>query len=170
VKFEFEDGAYRLSPVQVAADGPELWKDYMRAEIPRLWGFEFSPGKWNQGFVQEGDHIFLLVSLDKEGMVEAHQYADKFLSTSTFQWMSQNRTKRESAPGRRIANHEKDGTQVHLFFRDKRKTPAGKASPFVYCGDVRFVDWEGDQPIKVTWRLSEPLPQSLAVRFGALES
>jgi hypothetical protein len=142
----------------------------MRAEIPVLWGLEFNSARWNQGVVQQDKHIFLLVSLDKQGMAEAHQYADQFLSADTFQWMSQNRTKRDSAPGRRIANHEKDGTQVHLFIRDKRKTPAGKASPFVYCGDVRFVDWEGEQPIKVTWRLGEPLPQSLAVRFGTAES
>ena len=169
VIFEWLDIAYRLSPIQIAAVGPELWKDYMRAEIPRLWGFEFSPGKWNQGFVQEDDHMFLLVSLDKEGMAKEHQYADRFLSKDTFQWMSQNRTKRDSAPGRKISGHEKVGIHVHLFIRDKRKTPAGKAAPFVNCGNVSFVDWKSDQPINVTWQLAEPLTAALGERFGLIE-
>jgi hypothetical protein len=109
--------------------------------------------------------MFLLVSLDKQGMAEQHQYEDRFLNRELFQWVSQNRTKRTSGTGRRIAGHEKDGAYVHLFVRDKRKTPAGKAAPFVYCGGVSFVDWNGDQPITVRWRLEEALPDSLVERF-----
>ena len=169
VKFELQSGAYHLGPVRTSAVGPELWKDYMRAEIPRLWGFEFNAGKWNQGFVQEGDHMFLLVSLNKEGMAKEHQYADRFLSKDTFQWMSQNRTKRDSPPGRKISRHEEKGIRVHLFVRGKGKTPAGKAAPFVYCGNVSFVDWKSDQPINVTWQLTEPLTAALGERFGLIE-
>ncbi len=80
VKFELQDGKYRLTPIQISAIGPELWKDYMRAEIPVLWGLEFNSARWNQGFIQQDKHLFLLVSLDKQGMAEAHQYADQFLS------------------------------------------------------------------------------------------
>ena len=36
----------------------------------------------------------------------------------------------------------------------------GKGAPFVYCGPVQFIDWEGDQPITVRWKLSEPVLES----------
>jgi superfamily II DNA or RNA helicase len=165
VRFVLKENIYHLEPLRFASTGAERWHEYMREEIPPLWGLEFSPSKWQQGFVRHENHMFLLVSLDKQGMAEQHQYEDRFLNRELFQWVSQNRTKRTSGTGRRIAGHEKDGAYVHLFVRDKRKTPAGKAAPFVYCGDVSFVDWNGDQPITVRWRLEEALPDSLVERF-----
>jgi superfamily II DNA or RNA helicase len=165
VRFLLRDNIYHLEPLSIASTGAERWHEYMREEIPPLWGLEFNPSKWQQGFVRHENHMFLLVSLDKQGMAEEHQYEDRFLNRELFQWVSQNRTKRASETGRRIAEHEKNGAYAHLFVRDKRKTPAGKAAPFVYCGDVSFVDWNGDQPITVRWRLKEALPESLIERF-----
>jgi hypothetical protein len=49
---------------------------------------------------------------------------------------------------------------VHLFVRRAKKIK-GKQAPFVYCGQVGFVDWEGDAPVTVRWRLPEPVPQPL---------
>lgn len=165
VRFVMQDNVYHLEPLRVASTGAERWHEYMREDIPPLWGLEFNPSKWQQGFVRHEDHIFLLVSLDKQGMAEEHQYEDRFLDRDLFQWVSQNRTRRASPTGRRIAEHDSDGSYVHLFVRDKRKTPAGKAAPFVYCGDVSFIDWSGDQPITVRWRLKDVLPESLVDRF-----
>ena len=45
-------------------------------------------------------HIFLLVTLEKGSMQEAHQYEDRFLSPTEFKWQSQNRTVQESNAGR----------------------------------------------------------------------
>jgi len=45
-----------------------------------------------QGFVRQGQSIFLFVTLDKTEHVEAFQYKDHFLSPSEFEWQSQNRT------------------------------------------------------------------------------
>ena len=158
---------FEREPKSTVANGTlQLWHEYMREEIPPLWGLTFNSAKWQQGVVREGDDIFLLVSLNKQGMAEEHQYEDKFLSATSFQWLSQNRTKRDSGVGKMLRDHEQIGKNIQLFVRDRRKTPSGKAAPFVYCGNVRFVDWEGDQPITVRWRLSESLPESLANRFG----
>lgn len=143
-----------------------LWQDYLREEIPRLWGFDFQANLWRQGFVQKGRHLFLLVSLEKEGMQESHQYADHFLDASTFEWQSQNRTKQESRQGQSLKNHKEQGLSVHLFVRRRRKTQRGTASPFTYCGEVDFVDWEKDAPITIRWRLREPLdPRSPLLGF-----
>jgi hypothetical protein len=138
----------------------------MRAEIPELWGFEFNPAVWNKGFVRVVGHLFLLVSLDKQGMASQHQYVDKFLTPTRFQWMSQNQTRRDQPSGQHIGNHVNSGTAVHLFVRDRPKTPTGTAMRFVYCGEVEFVSWEGDAPITVHWALRERVPEALWQRFG----
>jgi len=165
VRFEIVDGAYKLEPLGEAINGPELWREYMRADIPPLWGLEFNASRWNQGYVVDSDHIFLLVTLNKKGMAQEHQYEDQFISKERFQWVSQNRTNRSKPSGKRIANHEIDGRKVHLFVRSEGKTPQGKAAPFVYCGDLKFVDWEGDEPITVQWELATPLSNVLLERF-----
>ena len=165
VKFEFRGDNYTLAPLLDEAHKPKLWQEYMRQEIAPLWGLEFSTAKWNQGFLVQGEQMFLLVSLDKDGMAAEHKYEDEFLSPDEFQWISQNRTRQESASGKQIRDHGEQGIDVHLFVREKRKTPVGKAAPFVYCGDVSFEDWEGAQPITVRWLLENPLPPHLVARF-----
>ena len=49
---------------------------------------------------------------------------------------------------------------MHLFVRRQSKTTSG-AAPFVYCGEVKFAEWEGNQPITVRWRLKSALPERL---------
>lgn len=166
VKFELMDGVYELKPLMEVAGNPKLWQEYMRAEIPPLWGLQFNSSRWNQGYLVDGDHIFLLVTLNKQGMAQEHQYADRFISKDSFQWVSQNRTNRSKPSGQKIANHKQDGRAVHLFVRDQGKTPQGKAAPFLYCGDLEFIDWEGDEPITVQWKLLHPLSDTLLKRFS----
>ncbi len=139
-------------------DGPILWREYMREEIPPLFGHRFSTARWNQGFLIQGSDVFLLATLEKGDMPTQYRYSDRFLDASHFQWHSQNRTKRDAAHGRVIsgANHT-----IHLFVRASKKRPNGKAAPFIYCGQVQFESWTGDKPIEVVWRLPEPLPEHL---------
>jgi hypothetical protein len=140
----------------------ELWREYMRAEIPPLFGLEFSEAIWNTGFVPTAQHVFLLVTLEKGAMVGEHQYKDHFLSPDRFQWESQNRTTQGGKHGRLLRNHAKEGVQVHLFVRvSKQRRSTGGAAPFVYCGPVFFESWKGEKPITVVWKLSEPVPKDL---------
>jgi hypothetical protein len=166
VKFEFGEDGYTLSPLVAQTLRAELWHEYMRQDIAPLWELTFSTAKWNQGFVVDGRHMFLLVSLNKGGMASEHQYEDKFLSPTEFQWVSQNRTKQDSAAGRKIRDHTEQGISVHLFVRSERKTPDGTGAPFIYCGDVEFGSWDGNQPITVRWQLKNALPEHLIERFG----
>jgi hypothetical protein len=53
---------------------------------------------------------------------------------------------------------------VHLFVRRQSKI-TGRAAPFVYCGEVDFIEWEGERPITVRWQLREPLPQRLVAEL-----
>lgn len=88
-----------------------------------------------------------------------HQYTDHFLSDGEFSWQSQNATTRDSKRGRMIGDHQALGIHVHLLVRPTKKT-GSKPTPFVYCGEVDFVDWESDRPITIRWRLREPVPRS----------
>lgn len=164
-------GVWTLRPATTRNDdNPELFKRYSREQIPRLFGSEFSEAIWNSGFVvitpTEPKHVMLLVTLEKADMAANFQYGDHFVSREVFQWQSQNRTKRSSKHGRLIQDHAVLGVAVHLFIRAKKRRSAGGSAPFMYCGPVRFLEWEGEAPISVRWRLSSPLPARLAGEFA----
>jgi hypothetical protein len=148
----------------VVRRGATLWREYMREEIPPLFGQNFSTGSWNQGFVVQGKDVFLLVTLKKEDLLADHRYEDRFIDPMRLHWQSQNRTTQASAHGRIISGQSTEH-QLHLFVRTEKKR-GQKASPFVYCGDVHFESWIGEKPISVTWRLGEALPPRLHRTFG----
>jgi len=137
----------------------------MREQIPPEFGLEFQSTRWQQGHVSMNGHIFLLVTLEKSNMPKQHQYEDKFLSADLFEWKSQNRHTRHGKPGQEMQNHKRLGIPIHLFVRKVGKIQQ-RAAPFVYCGDVDFVDWEGDKPITIRWRLQRQLSPELVRIFG----
>ena len=75
------------------------------------------------------------------------------------------RTPQAGKVGRALKDHDEQGLDVHLFVRSTAKH-GSKGAPFTYCGQVDFVEWEGEKPITVQWRLREELPARLRERFG----
>lgn len=141
------------------------WTSYAREQIPTMFGEAFSDAIWNAGFVVRPagnpKNVFLLVTLDKEQMLEGHRYADRFLARDLFEWQSQNRTSREDARGMLLRGHAKRDVVVHLFVRPGKRGAGNGAAPFVYCGPVQFVSWEGDKPVTIRWKLEDPVPERL---------
>lgn len=130
-------------------------KNFMREDIPALFGYEFNPGNWNSGHVVLDDipaHV-LLVTLNKQGKGVEHRYQDYFIDQQTFHWQSQNSTTPESKRGREIIEHEQRGIAFHLFVRESRLND-GKAAPFTYYGKLRYKDHQGSGPMSVTWELT----------------
>ena len=166
VTIALRGGDWHLEPASRRQDKPVRWQLYSREQIPPLFGLEFSTAVWNVGYVRRSQQIFLLVTLDKGGLPQEFQYGDRFLAPDILEWHSQNRTTRSSADGRAIAAHREEGTPVHLFVRRHKRSPRGGSAPFFYCGDVEFVDWEGDSPITIRWRLPEAVPERLQSDFG----
>jgi hypothetical protein len=170
VAFEPDEGGYFMRPAGErpnSATGPELWRSYSREDIPGLFGLKFSTANWNAGFVPEDNQIFLLVTLEKEGLSDEHRYEDKFLGIDRFQWQSQNRTTQSSKHGQMLRYHVERGIPVHLFVRRSKKTNS-RSSPFVYCGDVRFATWRGERPITFEWQLSSSVPERFQQLFSIL--
>jgi hypothetical protein len=166
VTLEKSDDVWQLRPANRAENALQLWRRYPREQIPALFGLPFSVAVWNAGFVVRPGHVFLLVTLDKSGKSSDFQYKDRFLSPTLVQWESQNRTRRDDAHGRLISGHKTQGIPIHLFVRKTSKIAGGGSAPFVYCGGVDFVDWDGDKPITVRWQLPEPIPQKLWHELG----
>ena len=166
ISFESASDYLRLAPLglQDVTANAESWQHYKREDIPPLFGFTFTTGAWNQGFVTKDRHVFLMVTLNKGGLSKEHQYLDHFLASDRFHWTSQNQTKQDSKHGRLIQDHHNKDVAIHLFIR-KLKVLDGKAAPFVYCGRVDYESWEGEQPISVIWRLRESVPPSLRPVF-----
>ncbi len=168
VSFERTEDAWEMTPVEGAqeAKGAVLGKSYTRDEAAALYGFTADGRSWQQGYVRRENHIFLFVTLDKSEMPDEHKYGDRFLSPELFEWKSQNQQARKQPKMQEMRSHRELGISVHLFVRKKGKIE-GRAAPFIYCGDVEFVEWEGDKAITVRWRLEEALPRPLVDLFGA---
>lgn len=149
---------------------PELHRRYSREQIPKLFGQEFSQALWNSGFVvvtpDQPRHLCLLVTINKDNMLANHQYPDELITPDQFRWISQNRTRQNSAHGKLIRDHVALGVVVHLFVRRDKKRD-GRAAPFSYLGPAVFDSWEGDQPITVTWRLTSPVPRQIVEELQA---
>lgn len=161
VRLRLEGDLWQLEPIGAGIQSPVLWKAYSREQIPGLFGLEFNAPVWQQGFVRRGDKTFLLVTLDKSSAAQEHKYDDQFLSANVLQWQSQNRTAQTGADGMSIAQHKEKGIEVFLFVRPRSKNKQQKAYPFTFCGPVDFVDWRGEKPITVTWKLRNPVPSRL---------
>ncbi len=147
----------KLQPNSVPVGTPVLWHEYMREDIPPLFGATFNPGSWNSGIVSQGNNLILLTTLNKGSLASGNHYEDRFLSPSRLQWQSQTQTRQASKHGQ-IFSGKSPGHNVHLFVRSE-KLRGGKAAPFLYLGQPRFSSWHGEKPITIEWDLTEPVPE-----------
>ena len=137
--------------------GPELWREYMREEIPPLFGAIFNPGNWNSGIVPLDKDMVLLTTLKKGSLASGNHYEDRFLSPTRVQWQSQNQTRQGSRHGQILSGQVPDH-RVHLFVRSE-KLRGNTAEPFLYLGQPRFAGWHGEKPITIEWDLPEAVPE-----------
>ncbi|MBE0576221.1 MAG: DUF3427 domain-containing protein [Desulfuromonadales bacterium] len=146
-----------LDPLELAVG----W-EFMREEIPALFGEEFNPGNWHSGHVVLNDHRahILLVTLNKQGKSEDHRYHDYWVDETTFHWQSQNNTTPESKRGKELIEHQKKGIAIHLFVRE-RKLSGNKAAPFTYYGPVTYARHKGSAPMSIEWRVQSGVDGSV---------
>lgn len=129
-------------------------QEFMREEIPPLFNEEFNPGNWQSGHVVLKDKKVqvLLVTLNKQGKVTEHQYHDYFIDEKHFHWQSQNSTHPSNKRGKEIIEHKKMGSRIYLFVRET-KLRGKTAAPFMFYGEIEYVDHTGEKPMNVTWEL-----------------
>lgn len=131
---------------------------FMREEIPALFGSVYNPGNWQSGHVVLAEPAvqILLVTLNKQGKADEHQYHDYFIDNHHFHWQSQNTTGPDNKRGQAIIQHEKIGSKVYLFVRE-HKLRNGKAAPFQFYGEVCYASHEASKPMSVVWKLQRSL-------------
>lgn len=142
----------------------QLWRPYMREDIPPLFSTTFNPGKWNVGIVRAGNDLVLLTTLNKGTLANGNHYEDKFSSPTRMQWQSQMQTRRDSDHGLTLSG-QKPGSRVFLFVRGEKMRDS-RAAPFIYCGQPKFLSWEGERPITIQWELADPVPVHLHQMLG----
>jgi Domain of unknown function (DUF3427) len=152
------DGMRTLARFKAIIDPLEIvvGQQFLREDVPALFGEQFNPGNWNVGHVAlNGKKIHILfVTLNKQGKAEDHRYLDHWVDEQTFHWQSQNATTPENKRGQEIIQHEKMGVAIHLFVRDT-KLRSGKAAPFLYVGKVRYQRHTGSSPMSVIFEVEK---------------
>ena len=150
-----------ITPLEMA-----LHQSFMREDVPPLFGHEFNPGAWQSGHVcvKGSEDQYLFVTLNKQGKIQEHKYHDYFINQNDFHWQSQNSASPKQGKGKRIIDHESNGSDVYLFVR-KNKLKDKKAAPFIYCGKLRYKKHDSEKPMNVEWTLITPLTKELFEYF-----
>ncbi|MFI6758978.1 DUF3427 domain-containing protein [Micromonospora sp. NPDC050417] len=97
-------------------------------------------------------------------------YADRAITPELFQWESQSTTSSASPTGQRYVNHAKRGSSVHLFVRETKDRDGDLGvPPYLYAGPMTYEHHTGDRPMRIVWRLDQPLPAGIfhAARVAA---
>jgi hypothetical protein len=107
------------------------------------------------------DVLFVTLRKSERRYSPSTRYRDYALSSRLFHWESQSTTSADSPTGRRYRRQAQDGTNVLLFVRESPTLANGAGAPFTLLGPATFVEARGERPIQITWRLREPMPESL---------
>lgn len=141
---------------------------YSRIEI--LAAFRPEPlakvGAWQTGvrWVPEASADLFAFTLDKTSgqFSPTTRYRDYAISRDLIHWESQAATRADGETGRRYQEHERAGSSVMLFARERADERA-----FWFLGPATYVRHEGERPMAITWRLRHPLPGDLYASFAA---
>jgi superfamily II DNA or RNA helicase len=84
-------------------------------------------------------------------------YADYPISRELVHWESQANTAQHHADGQNLIHHHDRGYTILLFARGQKKRN-GITAPFTCLGPVQLVSFESERPIKMVWKLEQPMP------------
>jgi superfamily II DNA or RNA helicase/HKD family nuclease len=107
------------------------------------------------------DVFFVTLRKSERRYSPSTRYRDYALSSRLFHWESQSTTSTDSPTGRRYRQQHQSDTNVLLFVRESPTLANGAGAPFTLLGPATFVEARGERPIQITWRLREPMPESL---------
>lgn len=107
------------------------------------------------------DVFFVTLRKSERHYSPSTRYRDFAIGPRLFHWESQSRTSADSATGRRYRRQPQDGTIVLLFVREHRTLASGAGAPFTFLGPATLEDCRGERPMAITWRLREPMPETL---------
>ncbi|SDY69209.1 Superfamily II DNA or RNA helicase [Micromonospora pattaloongensis] len=124
--------------------------------------------KWVES--ERADLFFVTLVKTEAHYSATTMYQDRAITPELFQWESQSTTASTSPTGQRYINHAARGSTVHLFVRETKMADGDLgAPPYLYAGPMTYVKHSGDRPMRIVWRLENPLPADVfhAARVAA---
>nr|MDT0656846.1 DUF3427 domain-containing protein [Micromonospora sp. DSM 115978] len=145
---------------------------YSRNEACAAFGMA-RPGTMREGVKwladEEADLFFVTLVKSERHYSPTTMYQDRAVTAELFQWDSQSTTSAASPTGQRYINHVRDGSTVHLFVRETKVADGALgAPPYLYAGPMTYVSHTGDRPMRIRWRLHDPLPADLYAAARAI--
>lgn len=105
----------------------------------------------------------LFVTLDKSsGFHDRIAYRDHAISPELFHWQSQNSASPSTVAGRRYVESAANGWTFQLFVRSRT------VDAYYALGSATIERWEGEKPMSIVWKLTQPLPPRLFEEFSVL--
>jgi hypothetical protein len=157
----------RPSPSPLPAEVPLLTHArYSRAEVVAALGFgDGVKPKVTQGGIlwveaAQSDVFFIDLHKAERDYSPTTMYRDYAINRELFHWESQSRQHEGQPTVQRYIDHQRRGTNVLLFVRE-RKTFSLGTQPFTFLGPATYVEHHGERPVAFTWRLPMPMPEAL---------
>lgn len=157
----------RMRPGLLPAAVPlTLHARYSRAEI--IGALAFAAGikpTITQGGIlwvaqAQSDVFFIDLHKAERDYSPTTMYRDYAINRELFHWESQSRQHDGQPTVQRYIHHQARGSQVLLFVRERKRSELGTAA-FTFLGPVTYAGHQGGRPVAFTWRLPEPMPESL---------
>ena len=130
----------------IAQEAFRVGEAYSRKDMARVGGVtppvDSRDPFWSTGILEFENAIVLIVSLVKK--THEFSYRDYF-SGSLFWWQSQNRNTQQSDVIQQMHDRSKP---VLLFVRVHAKVK-NVTQPFVYCGELSFLEMQGERPVTI---------------------
>lgn len=107
------------------------------------------------------DALLVTTVKTEAGFSPTTMYRDYAVSRSLMHWESQAAVRADSDTGLRYQHHAERDHDVLLFARQHKVNDFGGGAPFVFLGAVSYVKHSGERPMGVTWKLRDPMPETV---------
>ncbi|BDX04391.1 type III restriction-modification system restriction subunit Res [Marinomonas pontica] len=119
-----------------------------------------SPAREGVLEIKEDNVEILFVTLNKneKQFSPTTMYHDYAINEHLFHWQSQNSARPDRGKGLSYVEQNENGKRVFLFVREQSKDENGRTMSFVNFGEVDYISHTGSQPMSITWRLQQAMP------------
>jgi superfamily II DNA or RNA helicase/HKD family nuclease len=107
------------------------------------------------------DCFFVTLNKVDSSFSPSTRYQDYAESRTVFHWESQNADHEETTQGRRYLNQRTSGEDVLIAIREFKLDEYGNTAPFVLAGLADYIRHESGNPLKIWWKLREPMEPDL---------
>lgn len=107
------------------------------------------------------DALLVTTVKTEAGFSPTTMYRDYAISRSLMHWESQAAVRADSETGQRYRHHAERNHDILLFARQHKVSAFGGGAPFVFLGNAHYVKHSGERPMGVTWKLHDPMPETV---------